>query len=50
MHSGKYTMTDLYLRIARDHEIYTYRDDSGYWGDIGTPESLDYMRNLLGEK
>jgi NDP-sugar pyrophosphorylase family protein len=47
MHSGKYTMTDLYLKLSSSHDIFTYRDDSGYWGDIGTPESLDYMRNLL---
>jgi NDP-sugar pyrophosphorylase family protein len=47
MHEGKYTMTDLYLKLATDHNIHTYRDDSGYWGDIGTPESLQYIRNLI---
>jgi NDP-sugar pyrophosphorylase family protein len=47
MHEGIYTMTDLYLKLASDHNIYTFRDDSGYWGDIGTPESLEYIRKLL---
>jgi NDP-sugar pyrophosphorylase family protein len=47
MHDGKYTMTDLYLKLAAEHNIFTYRDDSGYWGDIGTPESLEYIRNLI---
>jgi NDP-sugar pyrophosphorylase family protein len=47
MHDGKYTMTDLYLKLASTHKIYTFRDDSGYWGDIGTPESLEYARNLF---
>jgi NDP-sugar pyrophosphorylase family protein len=47
MHEGKYTMTDLYLKLAGAHNIFTFRDDSGYWGDIGTPESLEYIRNIL---
>jgi NDP-sugar pyrophosphorylase family protein len=50
MYDGVYTMTDLYLRLADEHKIYTYRDDEGYWGDIGTPESLEYIRNVLGTK
>ena len=40
-------MTDLYLKLAADHDIYSFRDDSGYWGDIGTPESLEYVRSLF---
>jgi N-acetyl-alpha-D-muramate 1-phosphate uridylyltransferase len=50
MWEGKYTMTDLYLKIAPSHIIRTFRDDSGYWGDIGTPESLNYIRNILSKK
>jgi len=47
MHEGIYTMTDLYLRLAEYHNIYTFRDDSEYWYDIGTPESLESARKLL---
>jgi NDP-sugar pyrophosphorylase family protein len=47
MNSGVYTMTDLYLKLAVDHNIFTYLDNSGYWVDIGTPESLEYIRNLF---
>jgi N-acetyl-alpha-D-muramate 1-phosphate uridylyltransferase len=47
MHEGIYTMTDLYLRLAEYHNIYTFRDDSGYWYDIGTPDSLESARKLL---
>jgi NDP-sugar pyrophosphorylase family protein len=47
MHEGKYTMTDLYLKLAAEKDIFTFRDDSGYWGDIGTPESLEYVRSLF---
>ena len=44
MIDGIYTMTDLYLRLAAEHNIYTFRDDEGYWGDIGTPEGLEQVR------
>jgi NDP-sugar pyrophosphorylase family protein len=47
MREGVYTMTTLYLKLATDHKICTYLDDSGYWGDIGTPESLEYVRKIL---
>jgi N-acetyl-alpha-D-muramate 1-phosphate uridylyltransferase len=47
MHEGKYTMTDIYLKLASDHNIFTLRDDNGYWGDIGSPESLEYIRKML---
>jgi NDP-sugar pyrophosphorylase family protein len=47
MNEGIFTMTTLYLKLASEHNIYTLPDDSGYWGDIGTPESLEYVRNLL---
>jgi NDP-sugar pyrophosphorylase family protein len=50
MNEGIYTMTDLYLRLASKHNIYTFRDDEGYWGDIGTPESLGYARKLPEDK
>jgi NDP-sugar pyrophosphorylase family protein len=47
MNEGVYSMTTLYLKLASDHRIYTFLDDSGLWGDIGTPESLEYVRKLL---
>ncbi len=47
MEEGVYTMTALYLKLAADHNIYSYLDDSGFWGDIGTPESLEYVRRLF---
>ena len=47
MEEGVYTMTTLYLKLAGEHNIFTLIDDNGYWGDIGTPESLEYVRNLL---
>lgn len=47
MEEGVYTMTTLYLKLAGEHNIVTFLDDSGYWGDIGTPESLEYVRKLF---
>jgi len=47
MSEGIYTMIDLYLRLAGEHTIYTLKHDEGYWVDIGTPESLEYVRKLL---
>lgn len=49
MDEGVYTMTTLYLKLASEHNIYTFLDDDGYWGDIGTPESLEYVRKLFKE-
>ncbi len=49
MEEGKYTMTSLYLKLAPHHNIYTFLDDSGYWGDIGTPESLEAARKNLAK-
>jgi N-acetyl-alpha-D-muramate 1-phosphate uridylyltransferase len=50
MTEGIYTMIDLYLRLAAEHKIYTMRHDDGYWVDVGTPESLEHVRKLLGNQ
>ena len=47
MHEGIYSMIDLYLILAKEHPIYTLKHDEGYWIDVGTPESLEYVRKLL---
>ena len=45
-----YSLIDLYLRLAPEHKIYTLKHDEGYWVDVGTPESLEYVRELLSKK
>jgi NDP-sugar pyrophosphorylase family protein len=50
MHEGIYSMIDLYLKLASEHNIFTLKHDEGYWIDVGTPESLDYVRNLFKNK
>lgn len=42
-----FTLTSLYLKLAGEHDIYTFTDDTGYWGDIGTPESLKHIRTMF---
>ena len=44
MEEGIYTMTAQYLKLAGDHNIYTYRHDEGFWADIGTPENIEQVR------
>jgi N-acetyl-alpha-D-muramate 1-phosphate uridylyltransferase len=44
MNEGIYTMTALYLKLAGEHNIYTYRQDEGFWFDIGTPANLEWVR------
>jgi NDP-sugar pyrophosphorylase family protein len=40
-------MITLYLELAAKHNIFTLRHDEGYWVDVGTPESLEYVRKML---
>ena len=47
MSEGVYSMTSLYLELAGSHTINTFRYDDGYWFDIGTPETLEIVRNFL---
>jgi NDP-sugar pyrophosphorylase family protein len=50
MHDGIYTMIDLYLGLAERHKIFTLKHDEGYWIDVGTPESLEYVRKLFEKR
>lgn len=37
---GCFSIIDVYLRLAGQHNIMGYVDDNSYWLDIGTPEKL----------
>lgn len=38
--NGCFSIIDVYLRLAKEHNIYGYLDDDSYWLDVGTPEKL----------
>jgi len=37
---GCFSIIDVYLRLAKSHNILGYVDDKSYWLDVGTPEKL----------
>ncbi len=47
MKEGVYSLVTLYLNLASQFNIYTLKHDEGYWIDMGTPDSLDYVRKLF---
>jgi len=48
MQEGIYSLTSLYLMLAKNHPIMTCLHDYGYWFDCGTPQNLEKIRAHLG--
>ena len=46
-HEDRFSMTNLYLRIAADHIINGYFDTSPFWLDVGKPEALIIARDMF---
>jgi len=49
MQEGIYSLTSLYLMLAKNHLIMTYLHDYGYWFDCGTPQNLEKIRAHLSK-
>ncbi len=49
MTEGIYSLTSLYLMLAKNHTIMTCLHDYGYWFDCGTPGNLEKIRAHLRE-
>ncbi len=47
MKDGVYSLTALYLEIARTEIINTYRHDGDFWADAGTPEEVTRIRQII---
>lgn len=47
MPGGIYSLTSLYLTLAKDNLIMSFLHDEGYWFDCGTPQSLEKIRKHL---
>jgi len=48
MQEAIYSLTSLYLMLAKNHPIMTCLHDYGYWFDCGTPQNLEKIRAHLG--
>jgi len=47
MPEGIYSLTSLYLTLAKHHPVMTCLHDYGYWFDCGTPQNLEKIRTHL---
>jgi NDP-sugar pyrophosphorylase family protein len=47
---GKFPIMDLYLRLARNHAIKAFIDQSDLWMDLGKPEQLLAAEKLFAQK
>jgi len=45
--TGVFSLTPLYLRLAREQRIISYEHNPDRWLDIGTPEKIQAARRLL---
>ena len=44
---GKFSINQVYLRLAHEHRIIAYEHDACYWADIGTMEKLAAAQKML---
>ena len=44
---GKFSIIDLYLRLARTHTIKGYRDESPFWMDLGKIDQMEEALQLI---
>lgn len=47
---GVYSIIDVYLKMAENHNIMGYNHDFDYWFDVGTPEKYSIVNTYLKEK
>lgn len=45
--TGKFSIIDLYLRLAKNEAIYGYHDISEYWMDLGKPDQLTAAEKMI---
>ncbi|WP_218186240.1 hypothetical protein [Marinifilum fragile] len=44
---GKFSIIDLYLRLAKTEKMLAYKDQSDLWFDLGKPEQLQKAEILI---
>ncbi len=45
--TGKFSIIDVYLKAAADHQIYSYNHDSDIWMDVGKKENLEAAHDII---
>jgi NDP-sugar pyrophosphorylase family protein len=45
--TGKFSLIDLYLRLAKSEAIFGYHDPSDYWMDLGKPDQLAVAEKMI---
>ena len=45
--TGKFSIIDLYLRLAKKEAIFGYHDTSDYWMDLGKPDQLAAAEKMM---
>ncbi len=45
--TGKFSLIQLYLRLAKSEQIFGYQDLSEYWMDLGKPDQLKEAEKLM---
>lgn len=45
--TGKFSIIDLYLRLAKKHKISAYEMKHSYWFDLGKPENIIQAENFF---
>ena len=46
-YKGSFSVVDLYLDLARNHKIFGYRHDDGFWMDVGKRENLEKGAGII---
>lgn len=45
--AGKFSIIDLYLRLAKEHKISALKSNKNYWFDLGKPENIINAENYI---
>ncbi len=45
--AGKFSIIDLYLRLANKHKILAYKSNHTFWFDLGKPENINEAENYI---
>jgi len=47
--TGKFSIIDVYLRVAKEYAVYSYPHDEDIWMDVGKPENLKAAAAVISQ-